>query len=120
MIGNKFNLETYRFRDFSKEGRSYHNSLKIVDHWITSDEADYLLVEGIFISGTKPRQVWFTLGSFIEKEPAKVVYYIMKNGRIYKDDLWWVILDFVDTVATNPVMDMQERDDLVPDTTGSL
>ena len=69
-----------------------------------------MLVEGIFIPGTKPRQVWFTLGSFIEKEPARVVYYVMKNGLIYEDDLWWTVLNYVDTVATNPVMDMLERD----------
>ena len=119
MMENKFNLETYRFRDFSEESRNYHNSLRIIDHWITSDEAGYLLVEGIFIPGTKPRQVWFTLGSFIEKEPAKAVYYVMKNGLIYKDNLWWIVLDYIDTVATNPVMDMLEKDEEVPDVTGS-
>ena len=53
-------------------------------------------------------------------EPAKVVYYVMKNGLIYVDDVWWTVLHYVDTVATNPVMDMLEMDELVPDVTGSF
>ena len=119
MMGDKFNLETYRLRDSSEEGKRYHNSLRIVDHWITSDEAGYLLVEGIFIPGTKPRQVWFTLGSLIEMEAAKVVYYVMKNGLIYKDDLWWTVLNYIDAVATNPDMEMLEKQDSIPDSVTS-
>ena len=45
----------------------FHNKLKSVDHWIASDGAGFMLVEGIFIPGTKARQVWFTVQSIIEK-----------------------------------------------------
>ena len=98
----------------------FHNKLKSVDHWITSDGAGFMLVEGIFIPGTKARQVWFTVQSIIEKEATKVVYYIMKNGLIYKDDLWLIVLDYFETVTTNPVMDMLEKDEQIPDVTSSF
>ena len=68
-----------------------------------------MLVEGIFNPGTKPRQLWFTVESLLYREQAKAVYYIMKNGLIYKDKTW-------EAVGTNPFMDMLEREESVPDT----
>ena len=52
-------------------------------------------------------------------EPAKVVYYVMKNGLIYKDDLWWTVLNYIDAVATNPDMEMLEKQDSIPDSVTS-
>ena len=72
--------------DQTKEGQKFHDQLRIVDHWITSDGAGFMLVEGIFVPGTKKRSFWFTVDSLFHKEPAKTVYYIMKNGLIYEDE----------------------------------
>ena len=78
-----------------------------------------MLVEGIFNPGTKPRQVWFTVEGLLYKEPAKVVYYIMRNGLIYESETWWFVEDYVEAVGTNAFMDMLEREESVPDPVSS-
>ena len=98
----------------------FHNKLKSVDHWIASDGAGFMLVEGIFVPGTKKRSFWFTVGSLFQKEPAKTVYYLMKNGLIYEDKYWWKVVDYAAAIITNPDMDMLEGESTVPVTIDSL
>ena len=113
--GEEFTLDTFRFRDSSREAMAFHKSMMTVDHWITSDGAGFMLVEGIFNPGTKPRQIWFTVESLLYREPAKVVYYVMKNGLIYEGKTWWLVEDYSKAVGRNPFMDMLEREESVPD-----
>ena len=84
--GDNYTLDTYKFMDQTRKGQEFHDQLRIVDHWITSDGAVFMLVEGTFVPGTKKRSFWFTVDALFHKEPAKTVYYIMKNGLIYEDE----------------------------------
>ena len=73
MKGNEYTADIYRFSDQTKKGQDLHNQLRVVDHWITSNAAGFMLVEGIFVPGTKKRNFWFTVESLFHKEPARAI-----------------------------------------------
>ena len=67
------------------------------------------------LTGTKKKSFWFTVDSLFHKEPAKTVYYVMKNGLIYKDKYWWKVVDYAAAIITNLEMEMLEEESTIPD-----